>query len=114
MSNYLRAIVLFLVMVSGAFAADLSPSEVYEKLSQEAVLVDVRTQAEFDAGHIPGALHIPLHQLADRVDELEDYQESGVVLYCRSGNRAGKAKDLLLKNGFGAVFNAGGYEDLKK
>ena len=114
MRQFLRVILCVLFFYPTVFAADISPSEVYEKMSQEAILVDVRTQAEFDAGHIQGALHIPLDQLVDRINELEDYQDTGVILYCRSGNRAGKAKDILTKIGYRSVFNAGGYKDLRK
>jgi len=63
-------------------------------------LVDVRTREEWTAGHIPGALWIPLQELPQRSAELSRWKERGLVLYCQSGRRASKAADLLRKQGF--------------
>lgn len=62
-----------------------------------AVLVDVRTKLEFDNGHIPGALNIPLHELKKRLEEIP--KEGGVVVYCQSGGRSRKAAIELLNAG---------------
>jgi rhodanese-related sulfurtransferase len=71
-----------------------------------ARLVDVRTPGEFAAGHLPGAINIPLQQLDDRLAELEP-KDSPVVLYCRSGHRSGSAARTLKSSGFGMVYNLG-------
>lgn len=71
-----------------------------------AKLVDVRTPAEFAAGHVEGADNIPLAQLETRVDELGDKSDP-IVVYCRSGNRSGKAQAILQARGFTAVHNLG-------
>ncbi|TNE38051.1 MAG: rhodanese-like domain-containing protein [Alphaproteobacteria bacterium] len=78
-----------------------------------ALLVDVRTQEEFDAGHIEGALLIPHDQVAARLAEFGEDTHRPVVVYCRSGHRAGLAQTTLEENGFTRVFNGGGYEALK-
>ncbi len=77
-----------------------------------ALLVDVRTADEFSAGHLEGALNIPHDQVAARLAEFGPDKSRDVVLYCRSGHRAGLAEAVLSENGFSAVFNAGGYEPM--
>ena len=59
-------------------------------------LLDVRTLREFDAGHAPGALHIPVGELAERVSEVP---AGPVLIICRSGRRAQKAAGILMQNG---------------
>lgn len=80
-----------------------------------AIVLDVRTQAEFDEGHVDIATLIPHDQLADRIAEVRklvgDDLGKPIVLYCRSGKRAGEAKKVLLEQGFTHVTNLGGYTD---
>jgi rhodanese-related sulfurtransferase len=61
-------------------------------------LLDVRTPDEYSAGHIPGAVNIPYDQVAARLGEIPKGDE--VVLYCRSGRRAGLAAEVLAANGY--------------
>ena len=65
-----------------------------------ALVIDVRTPAEFEEGHIEGALHIPHDQLAGRLDELAGHRNEVIILYCRSGRRSGIADEILRENGF--------------
>ena len=59
-------------------------------------LVDVRSPAEYQAGHIPGAVNVPLDALKGSLDELRTVlQDQDVVLVCRSGQRAGQAQEAL-------------------
>ena len=67
-------------------------------------VVDVREPVEWDAGHIPGALHIPLGQLPARLAELPD-RDAGILLYCRSGARSGRAAEFLVAQGYSNVAN---------
>lgn len=92
----------------------LSPVDVLRKIEDGAVLIDVRTDSEFNAGHLSGALHIPYDQIANRVAELEESKEKELLLYCRSGHRSGVGVEILTNLGFVKVFNAGCFEDLKK
>lgn len=71
-----------------------------------AVLLDVRSAAEFDAGHLPGARNVPVGQLGGAVAELK---QSGrpVVVYCASGTRAGMAARLLRSGGVAVVLDLG-------
>jgi rhodanese-related sulfurtransferase len=66
-------------------------------------ILDVRTAEEFAEGHVPGAINISHDELADRLAEIEAVKEAGVIVYCRSGRRAGIAEELLLGQGFGNV-----------
>ena len=73
---------------------------------ESGVLVDVREPDEYVAGHVPGAVPIPMGQLATRMGEID--QTSPVFVICASGNRSGAMTDLLRGAGFDAVSVAGG------
>ena len=73
-----------------------------------ALVLDVREDAEFAAGHLPRARHIPLGQLRGRLDELAKFKEKPVLVTCRSGARSGSACRALRKAGFTQVFNLKG------
>lgn len=75
---------------------------------QDALVLDVRENQEFAAGHVPNARHIPLGQLGSRLSELEKFKGRPVVVVCRSGTRSGRACAVLRKNGFEQVYNLGG------
>lgn len=72
-----------------------------------AVLVDVRSAAEFAQGSAPGTLNIPLQELGARWSELP--QSVPVVLGCASGTRSGMARSLLKRQGFTQVYNIGSW-----
>lgn len=72
---------------------------------KNAVVMDVRTQQEFDNGHYSNATHIPYDEIAERASELNFAKDDLVVVYCRSGNRAGKAKATLNQLGYTNVIN---------
>ncbi len=76
--------------------------------STDALIVDVRDPDEFAAGHIDGAVHIPLDQLRERLGELPRDRE--IWIYCRVGQRAYYALRVLLQNGYDARTLAGGYQ----
>lgn len=79
------------------------------------VILDVRTNKEYDKGHIQGAMHIPLKQLPDRLDELSTFKINEVVVYCYSGKRADKAIKILKGSGFNRVIDlTGHYQDWVK
>lgn len=84
------------------------PDIVQERLKRgEAVtILDVRELDEWDSGHIPGAIHIPLGQISRALNELDPQKEAIVV--CRSGNRSGMACDFLSSMGHKVVNMPGG------
>ena len=81
-----------------------------EVLGRENIqVVDVRAPDEWRRGHLPGAIHIPLAALPERVGELD--ASKPIVLHCKGGGRSSIATSFLQSNGFGSVSNlAGGYE----
>lgn len=92
-------------------AADTYPAEVSVEQASELVdagafLLDVRTQAEWDEAHVPGATHIPLDQLESRLSELPRDQQ--VVVMCRSGGRSASGRDILRQAGFEQVTSMAG------
>ena len=78
-------------------------------LNQATTLVlDVRDAAEFAAGHLPRARHIPLKELPERLAEIGKYKERAVLVTCRSGPRAGAATSVLKRAGFNTVYQLKG------
>ena len=73
---------------------------------EDALLLDVRSEAEFAAGHLPGAVNVPVSPLATRLDTLGDQRRPGVV-YCARGVRSTRAASLLHEAGFSRVLNLG-------
>ncbi len=77
------------------------------RLDSPRILLDVRDPGEFQSGHVPGALNIPLNELRDRLRELPRDKE--IWIYCRVGQRSYYANRVLLQNGFKARNLPGGY-----
>lgn len=77
-----------------------------------AIILDVRTQAEYDAGAIPGSKHIPLQQVNGKMAEIKSWDKP-VITCCASGVRSGSAASMLSSNGVEAM-NGGGWASLYK
>lgn len=80
---------------------------------EDALVVDVRSEWEFNEGHIKNALNIPLDEIPARLNEFRNIK-GPVILYCRSGNRSGMAVNILKQAGLTNVFNGGSIVDLQK
>lgn len=76
--------------------------------NDDALVLDVREDKEYAAGHIPKAKHIPLGQLQSRLNELDKHKNKPVLVTCRSGNRSAHACRILKKAGFESVYNQAG------
>ena len=103
----LLASTLFGACFMSAACADDAPAitqaELLKRIEQKdpgLVVLDVRTAAEFAAGHVPGARNVSHDVLASRLNELASVRDKQVVLYCRSGRRTLLAEDVLRKAGF--------------
>ena len=93
--------------ISGAEAKALMDSE------SGYIIIDARTQEEYDQGHIPGAILIPEYEIADRAEkELLDKNQL-ILVYCRSGRRSKIAAEELVKLGYTNVKEFGGIIDWK-
>lgn len=87
-------------------ATEVTIDDLADAISHGAYVLDVREQEEYDEVHVPGVALIPLGQLEDRINEVED--GSRVFVICRSGARSLKGADILEANGIDAVSVAGG------
>lgn len=76
--------------------------------SEEVVLLDVRTQEEYNESHIEGALLVPYDEVSKHLDELPADKDAPIIVYCRSGSRASAAGQTLIKLGYTQVYNMGG------
>ena len=109
-STLVLAIVVFVVLALGwrsVGGSGANSKTVHDKINAGALVVDVRTPAEFASGAYPGATNIPVSEVGKRLAEFGD-RKRAIVVYCRSGSRSGQAKAILEKNGFVDVTNGGG------
>ena len=87
-------------------AADIAVAEAARRWEEGALLLDVREADEWAAGHVPGAVHIPLSELSQRVAEVPT--DEAVLVICRSGNRSQEGRDILLAAGHSPVSSVDG------
>jgi rhodanese-related sulfurtransferase len=86
----------------------VGPTEAVRLMNQGATLVDVRSQAEFDSGHILDARHVPQEEIAKAAESLKRFKEKVVIVCCESGMRSGAAARVLQSQGFTKVVNLRG------
>jgi rhodanese-related sulfurtransferase len=86
----------------------VGPADAVRLLNQGAVLVDVRSKAEFDGGHIIDARHVPQDEIAGAGETLKKYKDKVVITCCESGMRSGAAARVLQAQGFTKVVNLRG------
>lgn len=77
------------------------------------VIVDVRSAEEYAAGHINGAVNVPLDDIKNDASVLDADKDKKIVLYCNSGKKSGEAQDALLAAGYTDVVNAAGVKDFQ-
>ena len=100
------ATTLFLLLVASAASAEVAsvaPADLAARLAGESppVVLDVRSDAEWDAGHIKGALHIPVAEVEERISEIP--RDRDVVVHCGVAPRARAAEAVLVKSGHARV-----------
>ncbi len=71
-----------------------------QSLAKQVVILDVRSAEEYAEGHVPGAINIAHSEIQERLPELIQFKDQTLVLYCRSGRRAGLAAAILAENQF--------------
>lgn len=114
----MRFLVLFVILAAafvGVASAEnpssIEPQALSERMEsgdKELLVLDVRSAAEFDEGHIPGAINVPHDVLGERIAELGPAGERDVVVYCRSGRRSAIALEALKGAGFSRLFHLEG------
>ncbi|MFB4169967.1 rhodanese-like domain-containing protein [Virgibacillus sp. JSM 102003] len=92
---------------------EITTKELAKKLKDEenVNIIDVREDDEVAQGKIPGATHIPLGQIPERIEEIDKDKHHYMV--CRSGGRSGKASEFLKERGYDVTNVAGGMLDWK-
>ena len=100
------AIAVFIVLSRLMGGRKVSSAVVRQKIAAGAVILDVRTVAEFRAGAYPGAVNIPVQVLSGSMGTLP--KGKPIVVYCASGMRSARAATALVRAGFTDVVNAGG------
>jgi rhodanese-related sulfurtransferase len=75
---------------------------------ESAIVIDVCEPKEYQQGHVPNAINIPLSSLSSRIGELEKYKGKPIVVACRAGNRSMKGAIALSRHGFDSVYSLSG------
>jgi len=123
----LLGVLLAVIIAPPAKTANLeqtskSPSIEYKKITAEEakarmdsgaqiIILDVRTEEEYNAGHIPDAILIPNETITDKMPDLLTELDAEILIYCRSGNRSAQAAKKLIAIGYTDVYDFGGIID---
>ena len=118
MKRMLSAVLTILLLFTGCGGTSMKENS-YQQITQEAakammdtqevVVLDVREQHEYDSGHIPGAILLPVGTIAeDTAAAVIDDLDTVVLVYCRSGNRSKTASQALVDLGYTNVYEFGG------
>lgn len=98
----------------GFLKAQSVEQQAWQHIANGAIIIDVRSKEEFDQGNLEHAKLIPYNEIGSKIKDVTQKLDQQIVLYCRSGGRAGKALKTLSDLGYTNVLNAGGYEALLK
>ena len=113
---YALMVVLTIWLIAPVMAGGGDPAiaeNAWPMIQNGALLVDVRSEKEFTEAHMDGAVNIEWDKTDELIVAIGEDRQRAVVFYCRSGNRAGKAKAALEDKGYSHVFNATGFSALR-
>ncbi|WP_435414491.1 rhodanese-like domain-containing protein [Polaribacter aestuariivivens] len=96
----------------GIFGQKDESENIKEYLEKDAIILDVRTQAEWNEGHIDNAKHIVLNLIPLEIEQIKSWNKP-VITVCRSGGRSGQAMQFLAQNGVD-VINGGPWQNVAK
>ena len=91
---------------------DITIQELKTKVSQGAILIDVRSNQEYREGHLQGAINIPEFEITDRVQREIPKKNQLIILYCKFGGRSKNASVMMKKMGYTNVYNLYGGLDM--
>ena len=114
--TYAALVIATIWLFSPAMAESGDPEiaqQAWPMIENGALVLDVRSQEEFDEAHLEGAIHIPWDDTDSLIAAIGSDQQRQVVVYCRTGNRAGKVQAALEEAGYTNIFNATGFEALQ-
>ncbi|MBS6559570.1 MAG: rhodanese-like domain-containing protein [Clostridiales bacterium] len=86
----------------------LAAIEANDKKKEDYLVIDVRSEEEYDEGHIKFAINMPIDSFEENLSRIEGRGEKNIVVYCNSGKKSGEAAKILIKNGYKNVYNADG------
>ena len=97
----------------GAVYVNITAEEAKENMDSEEgyIILDVRTQEEYDEGHIPGAIVISHEEIAEKAEEVLTDKDQLILVYCRSGRRSKIAAEALVELGYTNIKEFGGIID---
>ena len=97
----------------GAVYVNITAEEAKQIMdSQEGyIILDVRTQEEYDQGHIPGAIQIPHEEIPEKAEDVLTDKDQLILVYCRSGRRSKLAAEALVELGYTNIKEFGGIQD---
>jgi phage shock protein E len=90
-------------------SSQISTGSAVEHLKNGALLIDVRSPAEFSSGHLPNAINLPLEEIETALPRRVKDKNQVLLLHCQSGMRSGAAKAKLKNLGYANAFNLGSY-----
>lgn len=91
--------------------ADLNKIMEDDKEKENYLVIDVRSQKEYDEGHVKHAININVDELEANLSKIDDLKDKNVVTICNTGKKSQKAAEILVKNGFTKVYNAEGVKE---
>jgi len=102
---------LFLVIINAGCTSTITRENLLARMqtNDTLLIVDVRSQAEYDRDHIPGAVHIPFYTVGTGVEQLGYPKTDPVAVYCEHGPRAGLAGMALYLHGFDQIYSLDGH-----
>lgn len=108
--KFLFCICLLVASASIAATPIISADELQNKLDGDnpPTVLDVRSSAEYAAGHVPGAINVPLQSLATQIQKLDNSKKNDIVVYCERGVRAARAETILISMGYQNLFHLDG------
>jgi rhodanese-related sulfurtransferase len=106
---FLAILATLLFVESKGGAQGLTPSAATNLMNNEdAVVVDIRPEKEFNTGHITGAMNIPATKMQDNLKRLEKHKETPIIIVCKSGITSGASAKDLKKAGFSKIYKLQG------
>ena len=90
-------------------ASQISTKRAIEYLKSGALVIDVRSSAEFNSGHLPNAINLPVEEIETALPRRVKDRKQVLLLHCQSGMRSGMAKTKLTRLGYANAFNLGSY-----
>ena len=109
--KYINLILLITVIACSQKDVKIKSAEKIDL--KEVIIIDVRTESEFNSYHIKDAIHIPYQDISKRIESVTKDKSKRILLYCASGGRSGMALRTLKEMGYTNATNEGGVSDIK-